>query len=117
MLHPIHGRRDYVQDARDAASCICVSPTPEQALLARGGYNLGSFNVYCTIGNPIPTEWVEDYWITGEHRFYTNSKFNYVCTLKSSFKMYSGIAELNKLNLSRDELLLSHLELIKEFIK
>lgn len=116
-LHPTHGRRDYVQDTRDTISCICVSPTPEQALLSRGGYNLGSFNVYCTAGIPKPAEWVEDYWITKEHRFYTKCRFEHVRTLKSSFKMYSSIAELNKLNLSMGEQLLKHLEFIKEFVK
>jgi hypothetical protein len=94
VLHPRTGRTDS-KKKKDMLPCICVAPSVEQALIASGDFFcFNSMSVYECEGNPSPADWIFDYPVTDEHRFYESIEFRKIgyvdiMELQKKFKRFS----------------------------
>jgi hypothetical protein len=117
VLHPRTGRTDS-RRKKDLIPCICVAPSIEQALIASGDFFcFDSMSVYECEGNPQPADWIFDYSVTDEHRFYESVEFKLIGyidikKLQKKFKRFSyssldvcrrNIERLGKLELVPNE--------------
>lgn len=90
-------------DTDDMTPCICVTPSVGQCVVALGFWeDYSKFRIYEAEGEPKPTEWVFDYELTQEHRFYGPTVFRHVKTLtyddlvNANLPNMIGWAEKNK---------------------
>jgi len=94
ILHPRTGRTDS-RMKKDLVPCICVAPSIAQALIASGDFFcFNAMAVYECIGKPQPADWIFDYPVTDEHRFYESVEFKRIGyidiqKLKKKFKKFS----------------------------
>lgn len=94
VLYPRTGRTDS-RKKKDLIPCICVAPTIAQALIASGDFFcFDSMSVYECKGNPQPADWIFDYPVTDEHRFYESVEFTRIGyidikKLQEKFKRFS----------------------------
>lgn len=79
-VRPRAGRVDDFSDIRDTKPCICVAPSLLQALVAIGawGDSGASVTAWVTQGTPREADWVFDFGVTGERRFYVKRTFTFV---------------------------------------
>lgn len=78
------GRKDCPFD--DMTPCTCVCPSIAQCLVAIGLWqDYDELRVYVSEGDAKPADWVFDYIITEEARFYTPVKFKKVCDIEPDF--------------------------------
>lgn len=78
---PRKNRVDDEYDPRDTKAFIAVCPSVSQCAVALGSwYDYGRLRVYQAVSaeNPTPADWVFDYRITDEHRFYRSTAFKKV---------------------------------------
>lgn len=117
-IEPRAGRNDAEDDLRDSLPCICVSPTPEQCLIALGRWqDYDALRIYKTNdGNAKPAEWVFDYDLTDEHRFYTPVLFKLITTTTPDKLIKAGVPDINLAdsNLRKAK---SRMKIILDFVK
>jgi len=79
----------------DMTPCICVAPSVAQCFVGIGYWSdYSKFLIYETEGEPVPTEWVFDYEITSEHRFYDRKTFRRVASYTNADLVALGIPSL-----------------------
>lgn len=94
ILHPRTGRTDS-RKKKDLIPCICVAPSIAQALIASGDFFcFNTMAVYECEGNPKPADWIFDYPVTDEHRFYESVEFKRIgyidiTKLQKKYKKFS----------------------------
>jgi hypothetical protein len=77
----------------DSHPCICTAPTPGQALVAIGDWFMyDKLRLYKTNDNTgIPAHWVEDYYLTREHRHYSEIEFHFINEVSPDDLIASGV--------------------------
>lgn len=104
-IQPQPVRIDDDLEWRDYIPCICVAPTVAQCVVALGEWwTLGTLRIYCTTGLPRPAEWVFDYDLTDEHRFYEEREFLFLGDLDTGLLGHGVEGELDDMTFLKSSL-------------
>lgn len=92
IINPRVIRADDGGNLRDLKPAIAVCPSLAQCVVAIGAwYDYPIMRIYQTQGSPIKADWVFDFELTSEHRFYQSQIFNFVKEIRPLDLIKQGI--------------------------